>query len=176
MISYAQTLKLTRTKEAVFAAVFTALAVYMPILVHYFGGVDAGRKFLPMPFFVLAAGLLLGWRAGLVTGLVSPIVSFLISGMPMAAILPFMTVQLCAYGLVSGLLKIRYGTLFSLAGGIASGLAVSGIVIFLFSKMNAAGYVLSSVKDGWIGIAIQLLLLPLILFLLQKYLSDEKNI
>lgn len=176
MISNAQTLKLTRTKEAVFATIFTALAVYAPMLVHHFGGVAAGRIFLPMPFFVLAAGLLLGWRAGLAAGLVSPIVSFLISGMPMANILPFITIQLCAYGLAAGMLKERYGAWISLAGGLIAGIFASGIAVLLFSKMNAAGYVFSALKEGWIGMAIQFATLPILAYFLKKYLADENNI
>ena len=31
--------------------------------------------------------------------------SFLLSGMPMLAVLPFMMIELCAYGLVAGLLR-----------------------------------------------------------------------
>lgn len=171
-----QTLKLTRTKEAVFAAVFTALAVYTPMLVHHFGGAAAGRIFLPMPFFVLAAGLLFGWRAGFVTGLISPILSFLISGMPMAIILPFITVQLCAYGFVAGNLKERFNGWISLAGALLAGMLASGIAVLLFSKMNAAAYVFSALKDGWIGIAIQFAALPILAYFLKKYLADEKNI
>ena len=176
MLTNVQALKLTKTKEAVFAAVFTTLAVYAPILVHHFGGAAAGRIFLPMPFFVLAAGLLFGWRVGLMTGLVSPIVSFLISGMPMANILPFITIQLCAYGLAAGMLKERFNEWISLAGGLMAGILASGIAVSLFSKMSAAGYVLSALKDGWIGIAIQFATLPILVYFLKKYFADEKNI
>jgi hypothetical protein len=171
-----QTLKITKTKEAVFAAVFTTLAVYAPMLVHHFGGVAAGRIFLPMPFFILAAGLFLGWRVGLAAGIMSPIVSFLISGMPMANILPFITVQLCFYGFMAGVLRSRFNAWLSIAGALLTGLLAGGISVFLFSKLGAIGFTLSAVRDGWIGIAIQLLFLPLTLFFLQKYLADEKNI
>lgn len=176
MISNTQTLKLTKTKEAVFAAVFTAMAVYAPMVVHHFGGVGAGRIFLPMPFFVLAAGLLLGWRAGLAAGIASPIISFFISGMPMANILPFVMVQLCFYGFMAGVLKSRFNAWFSIIGALLAGLLAGGIAVFLFSKMSAVGFTFGAAKDGWIGMALQLLLLPLILFFLQKYFSDEKNI
>jgi hypothetical protein len=176
MITKLQVLKLTRTKEAVFAAVFTALAVYTPMLVHHFGGVAAGRIFLPMPFFVLAAGLLFGWRAGLVTGLVSPIVSFLLNGMPMANILPFITIQLCAYGFATGMLREWFNEWISLAGGLAAGMLVSGLAVFLFFKMNAAAFVSSALFDGWIGIAIQFATLPILFHFIKKYFADEKNI
>lgn len=171
-----QTLKLTRTKEAVFAAVFTALAVYAPMILHHFGGATAGRRFLPMPFFVILAGLALGWRAGLAAGLASSIISFLVSGMPAENVLPFVTVQLCFYGAVAGLLKTRYNAWISIAGALFFGLLAGGISVLIFSKMSAAAFTMSAVKDGWIGIAIQLLILPLILFFLQKHLQDEKNL
>lgn len=171
-----QTLKLTRTKEAVFAAVFTVMAVYAPMVVHHFGGAGAGRTFLPMPFFVILAGLILGWRAGLAAGIASPIISFFISGMPIANILPFITVQLCFYGFMAGVLKSRFNAWFSIAGALLTGLLAGGISVFLFSKMGAIEFTLSAAKEGWIGMAIQLLFLPLVLFFLQKYLADEKSI
>ena len=175
-MQYVQTFKITRTKEIIFSAVFTALAVYAPMLVHYFGGVDAGRKFLPMPFFVLLAGLALGWRAGLVTGLVSPIISFLLSGMPVIGVLPIIIIQLCAYGFFAGLLKKKYNTFISLAGAIILGFALVGLAVLFFSKMNVAAYILSAVRDGWIGILFQLAALPIILKLTSKTLSHEEQI
>jgi hypothetical protein len=172
----AQTIKLTLSKEAAFAAAFTALAVYFPMILHHFGGPAAGRKFLPMPFFVILAGLVLGWRAGLVAGLASSVSSFLISGMPAANVLPFVTVQLCFYGAVAGILKARYNVWISIFGALLSGLLAGGISVFLFSKMSAAAFTFGAARDGWLGIVIQLLLLPLILFFFQKFLSDEKTI
>ncbi len=176
MATNIQTIKLTKTKEAVFAAAFTALAIYVPMIVHHFGGSTAGRQFLPMPFFVILAGLALGWRAGLVAGIASSVISYLISGMPMANVLPFITVQLSFYGLAAGILGSRYNAWISVAGAYLSGLLAGTFAVFLFSKMSAVSFTLSAAKDGWIGIVIQLLLLPLILFALQKYLSDEKSL
>ncbi|MDI6778119.1 MAG: hypothetical protein QMD77_02915 [Patescibacteria group bacterium] len=157
-----QTLKLTRTKEIVFSAVFTAMAVYAPMLVHYLGGVNAGRKFLPMPFFVLLAGLALGWRAGLVAGLASPIISYMLSGMPMLPILPIIIVQLCAFGFFTGILKEKHNVFVSLAGAIILGFLSMGLAVLFFSKMNAVVFVASAVRDGWFGILAQITLIPLL--------------
>ncbi len=165
-----QALKLTKTREIAFAAVFTTLAVYAPMLVHYFGGVEAGRKFLPMPFFVLVAGLLFGWRVGLVTGLFAPIISYLISGMPLLNILPIIIVQLAAYGFFAGVLREKYNVFLSLVGAIVLGLFVAGFAVLAFSEMGAIGYVLNAVKIGWIGIAAQLIFLPIFVGAGKKYL------
>lgn len=162
-LSIAQALKLTKTKELMLSAVFTALAVYAPMLIHYFGGVDAGRKFLPMPFFVLAAGLILGWRAGLVTGLFSPVISYLISGMPMLSILPIIIIQLCACGFFAGLLREKHNVFISLTGAIIFGLLSAGLAVLFFSKMSAMAYVAGAIRDGWAGILAQLVVLPAII-------------
>jgi len=162
-----QVLKITKTKEIFFSAVLTALAVYAPMLVHSFGGVNAGRKFLPMPFFVLLAGLALGWRAGLVTGLASPAISFLLSGMPRAEILPFVIVQLCVYGLVAGLLNRKYNASISIALAILAGLFSITISMLLFSKMNAFVYAAGVIKDGWIGMLVQIILISLVIKLVE---------
>jgi hypothetical protein len=176
MISNTQTLKLTKTKEAVFATVFTALAVYAPILIHYFAGVDGGRTFLPMPFFVLLAGLIFGWRVGLATAVMSPIVSYLISGMPIANILPFVTVQLAAFGIASGFLREKFNVFVSVLGSIISGWLAIGIALFFFSSMSTVGYVSSGIRSGAIGLILQLLLVPAIATLANRYFSNEEKI
>ena len=49
------------------------------------------RQLLPMHWPAILAGLVYGWRSGAVIGAASPIVSYLISGMPRPAVLPSMT-------------------------------------------------------------------------------------
>lgn len=171
-----KTESLSRINEAFFVAIFTALAVYTPSIVHFFGGVNGGREFLPMPFFVLLAGLMLGWRAGLATALMSPIVSYLISGMPMANILPFITLQLCAYGIVAGILAKKYNAFISVTGAVIAGWLMIGISIFLFSSMNALSYVTQGIKAGTPGIVIQLILLPVIILFAKRFFTNEKRI
>jgi thiamine transporter ThiT len=169
-----QTLKLTKVKEIFFTAVFIGLAIYVPLAVHYFGGVNAGRAFLPMHFFVLVAGLLLGWRAGLITGLISPILSHLIIGMPMNNVLPFIIVELSGYGLVAGLLKekAKLNIWVSLIGALVIGRLLTGIAVFLFSDEDAVNFVLNAAKSGLSGIALQLILVPVIVKGLYRYFQN----
>ncbi len=168
-----QVIKIIRIKEISFSLAFTVLAVYAPILIHAVSGVDGGRTYLPMPFFVLAAGLLLGWRAGLATALMSPVVSYLISGMPMANILPFVTLQLAAYGMIAGILGKKYDTFVSVAAAIATGWLAIGVSMLLFSKMSALDYVAQGLRAGFPGIALQIVLIPLIALLAKKHLQNE---
>ena len=61
-----------------------------------------------MHVFVIIAGLLFGWRAGLIVGFCTPLVSYIISGMPVAPILPQIIIELSAYGFTAGILRERF--------------------------------------------------------------------
>ena len=52
----------------------------LPALIHLLG--LPVRQLLPMHWPAILAGLVYGWRSGAVIGAASPIVSYLISGMP----------------------------------------------------------------------------------------------
>jgi len=169
IINGIQIKKLIQTKELIFTTIFVALSVLTPMVFHFFGGINAGRSFLPIHFFVLVAGLLLGWRAGLITGLASPLISFLISGMPVINILPFIIIELSAYGFLAGLLRQRFNLWISLFGAIVLGRVAVLTAIFLFSNINAVNFVLSAARDGWRGIVMQIIFVPVVVKKLQNY-------
>jgi len=164
-----QTLRLTWVKELIFTTAFVALAVLAPMVFHFFGGIGAGRIFLPMYFFVLTAGLILGWRAGLATGAFSVLISYLISGMPAINILPFIAIELSVYGLVAGLLKDKFSVWISLLGALALGRLAVLPAVFLFSNINAGNFVLVALRDGWQGVALQIIFIPVVVKWAGKY-------
>ncbi len=172
----AKRLNVSIAKETFYVGVFTGLAIYTPYVVHFFGGVDAGQKFLPMPFFVLLAGILLGWRAGLATAIAAPLISFSLSGMPAMKILPYLMFQLAVFGLVSGIIRKKMDVFFSLLVAMISGWIAIGVSLALFSKMNALNYVFTGIKNGLPGIAISLIIIPFAAYLINKYFSDEKGV
>ena len=96
-------LKYTDIRSYVLTLVFVLLDVLVPWVFHQFH--LAGPTFLPMHIFVLIAGLVFGWRAGLIVGLLTPLASYAVSGMPVLRILPQIAVELSAYGL-DGLIRI----------------------------------------------------------------------
>jgi hypothetical protein len=159
-----------------FALVFTVLSVITPLLTHYFGGVAAGRVFLPMHFFVLAAGLWLGWRAGLAVGILTPLVSYAVSAMPLLPVLPFVTIELTAYGFFSGLLGSRVKNIWlALAGALILGRLFLWLgLVLLPTKLVATQYLIGVLKAGWLGILLQLILVPLAVKLIQRFLKDER--
>jgi len=170
-----QILKLTKIKTAVFVFTFTALSAATPMIAHFFGGAAAGRLFLPMHFFVLGAGLLLGWRAGLAVGILTPLISFSLTGMPLAAVLPFITIELAAYGFFAGLLQERLKNIFiSLLGAMILGRVFLWLgIVILPTKLIANQYLIGILQAGWRGIALQILLVPVAVMVIRKFLENE---
>ena len=181
-------LKFTDIRSYVIAAVFIALDVLVPRLFHMFQ--LAGATYLPMHIFVLLAGLLFGWRAGLIVGLFTPVASFAVSGMPVARILPQITVELATYGVVAGLLreKLNLRTVWSLLGAMVAGRIALLAMVFIisiitgtiFSPLGAASVpwlaVRDAVKQGLPGIIIQLALLPAIVLIVEKMTARKKTV
>ena len=160
--------------------VFVSLAVSVPWVFHQFH--LAGPTFLPMHIFVLLAGLLFGWRAGLTVGLLSPFVSYAVSGMPVLTILPQTAIELLVYGLVAGMLreKLNLRAIWSLVGAMIAGrMALLLVVLIIYGaggqvysplglEASPLAALWSVIKQGWPGILIQLVSLPLILELLER--------
>jgi len=178
--SSAMILTYTDIRSYVFTFVFVALAVLVPWVFHQYH--LAGPTYLPMHIFVLIAGLIFGWRTGLIVGVLTPLVSYSVSGMPVLTILPQIVVEISIYGLVAGLLreKLNMPVVWSLLGAMIAGrialcLAVSAIYLVageiyspLGPESNPLIVVWSTFKQGWPGIIIQLALIPLIIWLVAK--------
>jgi len=169
----------------ILTATFVALAVAVPWVFHQFH--LAGPTFLPMHIFVLLAGLLFGWRAGLIVGLFTPMVSYFISSMPVLNVLPQIVIELSAYGLIAGILREKYNlrTIWSLLGALLGGrlallLAISVIYLVAGQSYSPLGQevspfasVWSTVKQGWPGILIQLISIPIIIGLVEKFATEK---
>ena len=98
------TLELFTVKNVVTEIILVSVAILMPVLLHLVPGVNV-FALLPMHWTIFAAGLLYGWRGGLIAGLSAPCLSFMMTGMPVAMALPLMVPELAVYGLVSGILR-----------------------------------------------------------------------
>lgn len=178
-LSFPKVLKYTDIRSYVFTVVFVSLAVFTPWVFHQFH--LAGPTFLPMHIFVLVAGLLFGWRAGLAVGLFTPLASYAISGMPVLAILPQIVVELSVYGLVAGILREKFSlrVIWSLIGAMMAGrltLLLMVSIIYLAGEIysplgveaNPLAVLWSVIKLGWPGIVIQLVSILLIMKLLER--------
>ncbi len=165
-------LKFNEARLYLWAGVFIALDILVPWACHQFHPL-AGPTFLPMHFLVILAGLWFGWRAGLLVGLITPLVSFAISGMPVLAVLPQITVEVSGYGLAAGMLREKFnlGIFWSVFGAMLIGRLFLGMAVLLIylGGVNPFQYVWSVIAQGWPGILSQLIILPLLFRLLSPY-------
>ena len=156
-----------------------AAAVALPQVFHAVGllsgtGAMLGSTFLPMHIPVFMAGFLGGPVAGLVTGVVSPLLSFAISGMPAAAMLPFMMAELAGYGLVSGLLiKVKMPVFFKLliaqvGGRVLRAIAILAAVYGFGSQTVQLSQIWNIVLPALPGILLQWALIPLLLYRIKE--------
>ncbi|MCI7767969.1 MAG: ECF transporter S component [Oscillospiraceae bacterium] len=166
-------------------AAITAIvgAVAVPQIFHVMGAVSGlgtklGETFLPMHLPIILAGLLAGPWAGAAAGLLGPLASSLLSGMPGAIMLPFMMIELCAYGLISGLLRTAKlpaigKVLIAQTGGraVRAAAILFSVSVLGNTAVNPA-IILTSISAGIFGIVLQWALIPLIIFRIEK--SDNK--
>ena len=162
-------------KRLTIAAVCVALCVVLPIAFHTIP--DAGTVFLPMHIPVLICGMICGWPYGLLCGLMGPLVSSVLTGMPPAAILPAMMVECGTYGLASGLIlkflrtNNTYRDLYiALVAAMILGRVVSGVAkALIFSPgITMSAWVAASFVTALPGIIIQLVFLPNVVMILMK--------
>ena len=81
-----QSLGYSPTKTYLVAAIFVVGNVLFPQLCHLVP--QGGLMFLPIYFFTLVAAYKYGWKAGLLTAVLSPLANHLLFGMPALAVLP----------------------------------------------------------------------------------------
>ena len=162
------------TVKALISAGVIALAVILPQLVHLFSGAAGGAKWLPMYLPVLIGGCLLGWRLGLGVGVLSPVVSFLITSMtgnamPAASRLPYLIAELAVFAVVSGVFSKKISENLWLAFPAVLLAQVSGRAVFLMvaaifqsiAPLSAAA-VWSQIQTGLLGLVLQAVLVPFI--------------
>ncbi len=164
------------TKNIVLTALFTAIGVVLPQAFHAIP--NAGSIFLPMHIPVLMSGFAVGPVFGLICGVLTPLLSHLIFGMPPAPILPSMLCELACYGLMSGLLSRVIKTenklmknYLVLIGAMICGRAFYGILnalIFKAGSYSLNAWLSAALITALPGIIIQLILIPALITRLQK--------
>ena len=173
----------TKTAATLLAIV---AAVVLPQLFHVIGAVSGqgtmlGVAFLPMHLPIIFVGLIAGPAVGAIAGAAAPLVSFLLSGMPMLAMLPLMMAELCAYGLVAGLLRgiklpsLAKVVIAQLAGRVVL-TAATAIAVFAFgsSKAIAATWT-SDLAAGLPGLALQWALIPLAAYWTESLIAKRNH-
>ncbi len=167
----------------ILTALFLGIGLVLPFVTGQIQKI--GNMLLPMHIPVLLCGFICGPQFGILVGFVLPLMRSALFGMPvMYPDAVSMAFELAAYGFISGFLFGRtkrrgilslYGSLVAamLGGRIVWGIARSillGLDAFTF-KMFIAGAFANAVP----GIVLQLVLIPAVMFALDKtHLTDKK--
>ena len=118
-------------------------------------------------------------------GAICPLLSFLFTGMPNAARLPFMIVELVAYGAAAGLfynlliklnktLRIYLTLILTMVCGRIAYFAGLVVAVYLLGmKDMSVMAVISAIVLGVPGIIIQIVLIPVIIFSIDKLLNGK---
>ena len=177
---------MSEQKKLVITGMLIALCVVLPLAFHQVP--RAGSILLPMHIPVLLAGLVCGWRYGLITGITGPLLSHAMTGMPPSmAIASLMSIELGVYGLVAGVLAYFIRTksasldlYICLIGSMLVGRVVAGIaqIVFFFNPQYVDGIWTSNYTWAlWTGsyfitslpgIVIQLAFIPSVVMALER--------
>lgn len=176
--------EMSETKKLTIGALFICLGILFPYVMGHAVGVPGG-VLLPMHIPVIIAGLLLGPKLGLAIGILTPIASSFLTGMPpMWPMLPQMIVELGVFGFIAGYLRRnrQWPIYASLLPAMLVGRIARGVVFALIMWPTTAGFVIENIIGatilGFPGIIIQLLFIPITVMLLEKHLKivpQKKN-
>lgn len=179
--------KTFNTLNIVTTAMLCALGVILASTFHHLAGQSVATLFCAMHLPVFLAGILCGPWLGLICGGLTPIVSFMSSGRP-----PFpnglipMVIELLIYGFLSGMLRYvflknpktnKFSSVLALVISMVAGRVVSAFVSAIFTTLSTpdSAYfivlgqsLLHKFTTTWAGILVQLVLIPAILFALQR--------
>ena len=160
------------TRSLALAGLLIAAGIVAGIIFHALG--IGGQIALPLHYPALLAGLLLGWKWGFAVGLIVPVLSALLTGMPPlipSAIL--MVPELAVYGACCGLLRKLIGIYPALItslifGRVAWGIAAWVLIPLLGLEIPVIAAVIAAIVKGLPGIVGQLILVPLMVSRLEK--------
>lgn len=168
------------TRKMVYAAVILALSIAIPAIFHFTA--LPGNIFLPMHLPILVGGLLLGPVYGLIIGMLAPILNFFLTNMPPVPMLYIMIFELGAYGFFTGFLYKKSNRLFiSLLASLLIGRIVAAIIVFILVQTmtgfdaNPLVWFTGSFVKSFPGIAIQLILVPLIVSRIELSMKSKLN-
>lgn len=165
--------KRLKTKELILSGLLLAVGILLPMIFHSVG--MAGKVFLPMHIPVLIGGFVLSPPLAFIVGFITPLLSGALTGMPvMFPIAVIMAFELAIYGLIASLMFRKLTVIPSLIISMISGRLIAGLVVFILAqffgvKMNAIMYLKGAVATGLPGIALQIVLIPALMYGLRTY-------
>lgn len=161
-----------KAKYVIGTILLSGIGIALPRIFHVLAGSTAGSTFLPMHLAVLIAALAFGIRSGCMVAGSSIIFSYLLTGMPTLARMPYMLIELLIYAVLLGVFNKKFNSYLSLVATIVLGRVLyAGVLAIAIDVIGLQTYgisVIESIKAGLPGILIQLLCVPFIAKAIQK--------
>ena len=165
------------------ASMFLALAYVLPFLTGQIPQI--GKMLCPMHIPVILCGFVCGAPWGMAVGLVTPLLRSATLGMPvMFPTAVAMAFELAVYGLISGIMyrvlpKKKIYIYCSLLIAMIAGRLVWGAVQFVCMGFDSGEFGFSAFWAGAVanaipGIVIQILLIPIVVMLIDKYKPNNR--
>lgn len=174
-----ETLSNKKVKYIVGTTLLSVIGIALPRVFHVIAGSTAGATFLPMHIAVLIAALTFGVTSSTIVAGSSIVCSYLLTGMPTLARLPYMLIELVIYAILLGIFNKKFNSYISLIATIVLGRVLyAGI---LFAAINVIGLptygisVIESIKVGIPGIIIQLACVPIIAKIMNERLNLKND-
>jgi len=172
-------------RELSLGGLFIALGVVIPIAFHAVGGGRLGPVFLPMYLPVLVCGMLVSPGTAAAVGVLTPVLSSALTGMPpVLPTLPLMVAELAVMGAVASVLHRRASLpallvtpITLVVGRAVLGLCVLGAVSLLPPDLlaslpppmrNPALYLVGATVTALPGLALQLIAVPAVVALVER--------
>lgn len=176
-------MRTNKSLKLILAALFLALAYLLPFVTGQIP--EIGKMLCPMHLPVLLCGFVCGWQWGLAVGFTAPLLRSLTLGVPLffpSALC--MAFELAAYGVLAALLyrvfprKKRF-IYPSLLAAMVGGRLVWGAAMALCMGLSGKGFSFTAFISGAVttalpGIAIQILLIPPIVMVLERFALKEQ--
>ncbi|MEN6357551.1 MAG: ECF transporter S component [Armatimonadota bacterium] len=165
-----------RARDLSIGGLFGALGVAVPILFHM---VNMGMVFLPMHLPVLICGLYVSAPVAFAVGVVTPLISSAITGMP--PLIPTGVLMPLELGVLAGSAslfsrKLKLPVILSVMLAMTAARLVGGLERVIIAPMMGlqqgfVAYLAFSVIESWPGIALQLVVAPIVV----RVLKTKRN-
>ncbi|HCA46862.1 MAG TPA: ECF transporter S component [Armatimonadetes bacterium] len=177
--------EVARARELSLGGLFIALGIVIPIALHALGGGKLGSTLLPMYLPVLACAMLVSAPIAAAVGLLTPVLSSALTGMPpILPVLPLMVAELTLMALIGSLLhrRLKLHALPAVALALLAGRVVMGLMAALLVAALPAGlqeslppimrtpvtYVLAATVAALPGLALQIVAVPSVVALVER--------
>lgn len=177
--------EVARARELSLGGLFIALGIIIPVSFHAFGGGKLGAVFLPMYLPVLACSMLVSPPIAAAVGLLTPVLSSALTGMPpILPTLPMMVAELVVMATLASLLhrRLRLHALPSVVVALVAGRIVMALMAWLLVSALPVGvqeslppvmrtplaYVAAATVTAVPGLIVQIVAVPAVVAIVER--------